>query len=193
MSILDTVGRTLQTSLGQRTSPDVLAREFPSWISAPLILGTIGAVLWLERKRPLRRAREQKLRRDARNVAMSAVSATAIRLTEKPVTAPLTRLVHRRRWGLVKRLNLPPALEIAAAVVLLDYTLYLRHVLTHHSAFLWRFHRAHHADIDLDASTALRFHFAEMILSVPWRAAQIVLIGASPLSLTTWQTLTLIG
>jgi len=96
--------------------------------------------------------------------------------------------VERRRRGLLKLLRLPAWLEVALAVVLLDYTLYLWHVLTHRSPFLWRFHLAHHVDLDLDASTALRFHFAELVLSVPWRAGQILLIGVSPLALSVWQT-----
>ena len=59
----------------------------------------------------------------------------------------------------------------------MDYTLYLWHVLTHRVPFLWRFHAVHHVDLDLDASTALRFHFGELAVSVPYRAAQVVLIG----------------
>lgn len=85
-------------------------------------------------------------------------------------------------------MSLPIWLETALAVLLLDYSLYAWHVLTHKVPFLWRFHVVHHIDLDLDASTALRFHFGELILSVPWRAAQIVLIGVSPLSLSVWQT-----
>jgi sterol desaturase/sphingolipid hydroxylase (fatty acid hydroxylase superfamily) len=79
------------------------------------------------------------------------------------------------------------------AVVLLDYTLYIWHVLTHRLALLWRFHLVHHVDLDMDASTALRFHFGELALSIPWRAAQIMLIGVSPLSLSVWQTLLLLS
>ena len=70
------------------------------------------------------------------------------------------------------------------SVLLLDYTLYLWHVLTHKVPVLWRFHRVHHADLDLDASTALRFHCLEMMLSVPWRAAQVLVIGVAPLILS---------
>ena len=55
-----------------------------------------------------------------------------------------------------------------------------------------RFHQPHHVDLDLDASTALRFDFAEMVVSVPWRAAQVVVIGVSPLALSVWQTATLV-
>lgn len=167
-----------------------LDRELPSWLAAGLVLGTFAAVLLAETRRPLRRRTQDKVRRDARNLAMASLSAAAIALAERPVVGPLSRRVHERRWGLVKRLGLPAWAEAAAAVVLLDYTLYLWHVLTHKIPLLARFHRVHHADLDMDASTALRFHFGEMVLSVPWRAAQVALIGASPLPLSAWQTLT---
>lgn len=165
------------------------ARNVPTWVSAPLVLGAFGALLWLERRRPLRRAIEPKLTREARNLAVAAVSAAALQLAERPVIEPLTALVERRHWGLLKRVRLPVWLEVALAIVLLDYTLYLWHVLTHRLPFLWRFHVVHHVDLDLDASTALRFHFAELALSVPWRAAQVSLLGISPLSFSVWQTL----
>jgi sterol desaturase/sphingolipid hydroxylase (fatty acid hydroxylase superfamily) len=73
----------------------------------------------------------------------------------------------------------------------MDYTLYWWHILLHRVALLWRCHRAHHADLDLDASTAARFQFTEFVLSIPWRAAQVVLIGATPRTLDLWAKLTL--
>jgi Fatty acid hydroxylase superfamily len=66
-------------------------------------------------------------------------------------------------------------------------------VLTHHVPFLWRFHQPHHVDLDLDTSTTLRFHFGEMLLSVPWRAAQILCLGVSRRALSVWQKATLLG
>ncbi|MBE0599009.1 MAG: sterol desaturase family protein [Desulfuromonadales bacterium] len=173
----------------RRTDP--LTRELPSWLSNLLIFGTLASVVLAEIRRPLRPAREEKLRHDLRNVAMSVMTATAIALTEKPVTAPLCREVERRRLGLLKQRRLPVGVELLFSIVLLDYTLYLWHYLTHQVPFLWRFHRVHHVDLDLDASTALRFHAAEMVLSVPWRAAQVRLLGISTLPLALWQTLTL--
>jgi sterol desaturase/sphingolipid hydroxylase (fatty acid hydroxylase superfamily) len=170
---------------------ETLSKKFsriPTWISAPLILGAFGALVWLERRRPLRQAVEPKLRHEARNLAVAVVSAAALRLTERPVVERLTALVERRRWGLLKRARLPEWMEVTLAVLLMDYTLYLWHVLTHRSPLLWRFHVAHHVDLDLDASTALRFHFAELVLSVPWRAAQVLVLGISPLSFSVWQT-----
>lgn len=163
-------------------------REVPTWLSASLVLGTFGLVLWLERRRPLRRNVEAKLRREGRNLALASISAVALQFTERPLLARLTTLIERRNWGLLRRLSLPLWLEVALAVVLMDYTLYLWHVLTHRVSFLWRFHLVHHVDLDLDASTALRFHFAELLISVPWRAAQVLIIGVSSLSFSVWQT-----
>ena len=164
------------------------SRRIPGWLSAGLVLGAFGALLWLERRRPLRPSAEPKLPHDARNLAVAAASALALRLAEKPVVEPLARLVERRRWGLLPQLGLPRGANTALALLLLDYTLYLWHVLTHRAPWLWRFHVVHHVDLDLTASTALRFHFAEMLLSVPWRAAQVAAIGTSPRALSIWQT-----
>ena len=74
----------------------------------------------------------------------------------------------------------------------MDYTLYWWHVLLHRVPALWRLHEPHHADRDLDASTALRFHVAEFLASVPWRCAQVVLIGVDARTLALWQRLTLL-
>lgn len=167
-------------------------KQLPGWLNVLLIGGAFGALCWWERRRPLRRSVETKSRREGRNLALAALSGVAIRLTEKPVTAPLTALVEKRQWGLLKCLPLPAWIETPLAVVLLDYTLYLWHVLVHQVPFLWRFHQVHHVDLDLDASTALRFHFAEMMVSVPWRAAQVVVLGVSPLALSVWQMATLL-
>ncbi|HLA10984.1 MAG TPA: sterol desaturase family protein [Pyrinomonadaceae bacterium] len=165
----------------------------PSWLSVPLVLGAFGMLVWLERRRPLRRAVEPKVTRAVRNLAVAGVGAMALQLTESPMSKRLTEMVTRGNLGLLKMVRLPLWLETALAVLLLDYTLYVWHVLTHKIPFLWRFHLAHHVDLDLDTSTALRFHFGELVLSVPWRAGQILGIGVSPLALSVWQTLLLIS
>jgi sterol desaturase/sphingolipid hydroxylase (fatty acid hydroxylase superfamily) len=160
------------------------------WLNLLLVGGTFAALWWLERRRPLRRAVEPTARRHARNAAMAGLSAAALQVADRPLLAPLARWVERRRRGLLKLLRLPGWLEVPLALVLMDYTLYLWHVLLHRVPLLWRFHVVHHVDLDLDASTALRFHFGELLLSVPWRAAQVVLLGVSPRALSAWQTAT---
>lgn len=162
-------------------------KNFLKIISVPIALGTFGVLLYLENRRPLRRSVEPKLRRNERNLAVAGIAALALQLIEQPLAAPLTNLVERRSIGLLKIVRLPKLLETFLAVILMDYTLYLWHVLTHKVPFLWRFHLVHHIDLDLDASTALRFHFGELTISALWRAAQIMVIGVSPTPFAAWQ------
>lgn len=163
------------------------------WLSAALSAGTFAVLYFYERRRPLRPQIEQKEINTARNLAIASTAGAASFLVENPVAEKLTKLVENKRFGLLKIFRLPKILETIFAIVLLDYTLYLWHVLTHKVPFLWRFHRIHHADLDLTASTAVRFHFGEITISVLFRAGQILLIGVSPQNFQIWQTLLFIS
>lgn len=164
----------------------------PAKIAAGLALGgTFAALLLLERRHPLRKGHpEPDLTRLPRNFMMAAATAVEVSLCERPLVGRTTRWVERRNAGLLPALGLPPAVETAAGVVLLDYTLYWWHVLLHRVPWLWRAHLAHHVDPMLDTSTALRFHWAEFLASVPWRLAQVLLLGIRPRTLSLWQKLT---
>ncbi len=170
---------------------ETMTRELPSWLNGLIIFGTLAVVVVGELRRPLRKTHQDKLRRNARNAAMSLMTAATVSLAEKPAVSPLGKVMERNRWGLLKLRRLPVSLELFLSVLLLDYTLFIWHFLTHKLPLLWRFHQVHHVDLDMDASTALRFHAGEMLLSVPWRAAQVLLLGISPRGLALWQTLTL--
>ncbi|HXG85867.1 MAG TPA: sterol desaturase family protein [Pyrinomonadaceae bacterium] len=154
-----------------------------------LTVGAFAALIILERCKPLRVSVEPKKINTARNLAIAAAAGLAVIFCEKPVTDKLTRFVEEKRFGLLKIFCLPKLVETVSAIILLDYTLYLWHVFTHKTPFLWRFHQIHHADLDLTASTALRFHFGEMTISVLWRAGQVLFIGVSPEALKAWQNL----
>jgi sterol desaturase/sphingolipid hydroxylase (fatty acid hydroxylase superfamily) len=168
-------------------------RKVPAWLSGTLVVGMFGVLWLLERRRPLRAEVEPKLRRTGRNLAVAGLAAVSLRAIEQPIIEPLTALIEKRRWGLLKLVRLPRWLEVALAVVLMDYTLYLWHVLNHRWPFLWRFHLPHHVDLDLDTSTAWRFHAGELTLAAVWRMGQVTLIGVSPLSLSVWQTFVLLS
>ena len=169
------------------------SRPLPFWLAGAVVAGTFAVLLWLERRQPLRRPVEPKGQRLARNLAMVALSTAAVALTERPAIGALSGLVAAKRWGLLQWAALPAALEVPLALVLMDYSIYVWHVLTHRVPWLWRFHLVHHVDRDLDASTALRFHFAELVISIPWRAAQVLVIGVSPLAFSVWQTALLVS
>jgi sterol desaturase/sphingolipid hydroxylase (fatty acid hydroxylase superfamily) len=150
---------------------------------AAVVATTFTILFALEHARPLRQAVEPWPRRVARNLTVGAIAYIIVFPIQLALLVPLAR----RGYGLLPMMAMPAWLRTAIAVVLLDYTLWIWHRATHRVPFLWRFHVVHHVDRDLDASTALRFHFAEHALSIGYRAAQIVVIGADPLAVWIWQ------
>ena len=147
------------------------------------------AMLVAERFAPLRRSVENKFRHISRNLAIGAVSLAITPLLQAPILTPLAARIARDHLGLLQAVTWPRWIETAIGVVLLDYTLWWWHRANHQVAFLWRFHLVHHVDRDLDTTTALRFHFGELILSIPVRAAQMLVIGVDAQLLWLWQTI----
>jgi sterol desaturase/sphingolipid hydroxylase (fatty acid hydroxylase superfamily) len=166
-------------------------------VFAMLAVAAIGGLLLAERRSALRRTirhrRGEEAKRLATNLVMAGLTTAITAAAMAPVIEPLTRWAERERVGLTQRLPLRRWMRDVAAILLLDYTLYWWHVVEHRSPWLYRFHQVHHADLELDVSTAARFHFGEFLASVPWRAAQVVLIGASPRALALWQRLTMLS
>src|SRR5690606_14406158 len=78
------------------------ASSIPSWLSGILVAGTLGVLVALERKHPLRQATQSKWRRGLRNLAMATIAGASISVAQRPVVEPLSRLVEGRRWGLLK-------------------------------------------------------------------------------------------
>lgn len=156
-----------------------------------LLVGVGAFVLWLERRYRARPYVEHPVRHIGRNLTFAGVAAATVHLLETPVVLPASFWVAQHQWGVTRFIPAPGWLRMFIAVLLLDYSLYVWHILTHRVSFLWRFHLVHHVDLDLDASTGLRFHAGELALSVPWRVAQIAAIGVTPGALVAWQTLTL--
>lgn len=167
--------------------------SMPGVVSAWTVVGLAALAFFLllgiESLRPLRAAREPKLRRLARNLAVAGISAATVELLQLPILLPVSRWAAEQRIGLLHRIPISGAWRVAAGVVLLDYALWFWHFANHRVRFLWRFHSVHHVDRDLDVSTGIRFHFGELGLSVFFRAAQIALIGADPLAVVIWQSL----
>ena len=163
------------------------SKSISPWITGPLAAAVSLALIWQEWRRPLRRSTQPKGERQLRNLALAGLGAITVAAAESPLIQPLARMVARKRWGLLGCAKLPLWAETAVALLLMDYTFYAWHVLLHRIPLLWRFHAVHHVDIDMDVSTALRFHAGELLLSVPWRAAQVLLIGLTPLTFSVWQ------
>jgi len=159
----------------------------PGLLLPALILGAAAAILVAERRSPQRRRTQAEPARVVRNLALGALSMAVVSTVEKPVVQRLAHRAVAARQGLAQQLPGPAWMRDALAFLAMDYTIYLWPVLTHKVPALWRLHLVHHVDLDMDMTTALRFHAIDMLVSVPWRAAQVAVIGVSPRALRLWQ------
>lgn len=103
------------------------------------------------------------------------------------------RYVSEHNLGLLGYLDAPYWLELLISVVLLDFMLYIWHLLNHMVPVLWRFHRVHHCDKNMDVSTATRFHTGELFLSTILRMALIYTIGADVWAVVAFEALVVVG
>ncbi|MEM7472116.1 MAG: sterol desaturase family protein [Pseudomonadota bacterium] len=90
-------------------------------------------------------------------------------------------------WGLFHSLALPAWLEIALAILILDFAIWLQHLITHKIPFLWRLHRVHHADVDIDVTTAIRFHPVEIALSMGLKIGLVYLLGPAVIAVILFE------
>lgn len=163
-----------------------MASRFLKLAGLAATVAVVGSIALAERARPLRRQTRDALPRIARNITMGAACQAVIMVSEAPATQAIARRNQERRRGLQHWLG-GGAIGKSAAFLAMDYGFYLWHVATHKVPFLWRFHRVHHIDPDMDASTALRFHFIDMLVSLPWRLVQVRVSGIGPAALSKWQ------
>jgi sterol desaturase/sphingolipid hydroxylase (fatty acid hydroxylase superfamily) len=101
-----------------------------------------------------------------------------VRLFFPTALAGIALLVQQRGWGLFNQFELPYLLKIIFSVLVLDFVIYLQHIVFHSVPLFWRLHMVHHTDMDIDVTTGVRFHPIEIILSMGIKMIVVVLIGA---------------
>lgn len=175
-------------------APRELLNQLPSlWVSAGILAAAFVVMSVLETVRPLRPRRESRFRRTGRNATTGALSLALVTFVQAPLVTPVVQWTEANGFGLLNLVRLPAGLKVVFGVLLLDYTLWHWHRINHVVPFFWRFHLVHHVDRDLDASTALRFHFGEHGLSIAWRVLQVLAIGASPPAIWVWHALLVVS
>ena len=155
-------------------------------LSTLVVIGAFLMMAGAERLWSLRHCAEPAAPRAVRNIGIWAISAAILAVLDRPVTSVVARWSAAEGIGLLHAVALPASARLVAGLLLLDYMSFVWHRLLHQVPVLWRFHEVHHADLDVDASTALRFHAGEAVLSVPWRCALIITIGIDPPTLALW-------
>jgi len=162
-----------------------MASRLLKWAGLALGGAILGTLLVSERASPLRQRTRAQLPRLARNAAMGAACQAVIMVSEQPITDRIARQNAASKRGLQHWIG--GTAGKVAAFLAMDYGFYLWHVATHKVPFLWRFHRVHHVDPDCDVSTAVRFHFLDMLVSLPWRIFQVRVSGLNPQMLGLWR------
>ena len=141
-------------------------------------LGVFVVVALWELARPRRGLAYPRWLRWYANLGLAALNTALVWLLVPLVPVALAVIAESRGWGLLNLVELPFWLEVALAVVVLDFAIYLQHVVFHAVPALWRLHRMHHADLDFDVTTGARFHPVEILVSVAIKLAAVALIGA---------------
>ncbi|GGD47780.1 sterol desaturase [Sinisalibacter lacisalsi] len=132
--------------------------------------------LW-EAAAPRRRRYIPRVLRWTNNLGLVVLDTLILRLSFPILAVGLAVLAEEGGWGLFNNIDAPLWLAIVASMLLLDLAIYLQHVMFHAVPGLWRLHRMHHADLDFDATTGLRFHPVEILLSMGVKLAVVAALG----------------
>ncbi len=152
-------------------------------MTASFLVAVIAEAVW-----PLRRPTQPKLRRVLRNLSFATVSAAVVHFAFLPFEIWAASFTQISKIGLLNFVQLPLGLKRVLGFILLEYGMYWWHYLNHRIGFLWRFHNVHHIDLDVDVSTASRFHVGELGISAVYRVVQIFLIGIDIPTLLVFET-----
>lgn len=152
-------------------------------------LSVFSAMALWELWAPRRRLTTPKGRRWAGNLTIVVLDAVIIRLLFAAGAVGAAIFAADRGWGLLNQLNWPGWVEILLAVVGLDLVLYLQHVMFHAVPQFWRLHMVHHADLDCDVSTGLRFHPVEVVLSMVIKLVAVIVLGPPTVAVVIFEVL----
>jgi sterol desaturase/sphingolipid hydroxylase (fatty acid hydroxylase superfamily) len=136
--------------------------------------------------------RQQKLHRGIRwpgNIGIVAVDTVLVRLVFPTTAVALALLVEAQGWGLLHALDLPAWVSVPIGVLALDLAIYLQHVLFHAVPALWRLHRVHHADLEVDVTTGARFHPVEILLSMGIKLGVVAALGVPAVAVLAFEIL----
>ncbi len=162
-----------------------------SWSETYLRLGIFLGVfvmmaLW-EKISPRRKLSESKLRRWITNLGLIFFNTVIVRVTVGAMVFTVAIFAQENSWGLFNYIETSPWFVIIVSIIVLDFAMYLQHIIFHAFPILWRLHRVHHVDLDFDVTTGLRFHPLEIILSLFYKSIIVIAIGAPPMAVVIFE------
>jgi sterol desaturase/sphingolipid hydroxylase (fatty acid hydroxylase superfamily) len=156
--------------------PDFLLANEPI-IRLSVFLGILVVMAAWEVAAPRRRREIPRVLRWTNNLGVVVADTILVRLTFPIAAVGLALVAEERGWGIFNVIEVPGWVAFIVSVVVLDLVIYLQHVLFHAVPALWRLHRMHHADLDFDVTTGLRFHPIEIVLSMGIKLAVVAVLG----------------
>jgi sterol desaturase/sphingolipid hydroxylase (fatty acid hydroxylase superfamily) len=152
-------------------------------------LGILGLLVAAELLAPRRPLGQGRLRRWPANLGIAALNTVMLRLVAPGAAVGVALWAAEAGIGLFNLAAMPHWLAVVACVLALDLLIYGQHVAFHKVAPLWRLHRMHHADLDIDVTTGARFHPVEILLSLGIKLIAVLALGAPPLSVLLFEVL----
>lgn len=156
-------------------------------IRLAFFIGIFAAMAIWELLAPRRQLSVSKTLRWTNNIGLVVLNTVLLRLLLPAAAIHMAMFAEHNGWGLLNYLALPGWLEILIAIIVLDFAIWLQHVMVHAIPLLWRLHRVHHADLDYDLTTGARFHPIEIILSMLIKLAVIAVLGPAALAVIVFE------
>jgi sterol desaturase/sphingolipid hydroxylase (fatty acid hydroxylase superfamily) len=147
-------------------------------IRLAIFIGLFAVMAILEMAAPRRRLRPVKRLRWLTNWAIVLIDSAVVRLLFKTAAVGGAIWAQENGYGIFNRIAVSPVVAGIVAFLVLDLAVWASHVASHKVPMFWRIHRMHHSDIDFDVTTAIRFHPIEIVLSMLWKYAVVVALGA---------------
>ncbi len=157
-----------------------------SYLRLLVALTVFGLIIAWEAVSP-RRVNPQRRRRWPVNLGLAVVNMALMKLTIGAFALFVAHWAATHQFGLFNLVPWPEAVKAVLAWLLLDLAIYGQHVAAHRWRWLWRLHQVHHSDLMFDASTAVRFHPLEIILSMLYKGGCVLLLGSSPLTVVFFE------
>jgi len=158
-------------------------------IRMAFFVGILVVMAIWEAMAPRRRRDITRWVRWSNNLGIVVIDTIVLRLLFPIVAVGLALVAEERGWGLFNVLDVPWWLAFVASVLILDLTIYLQHVMFHALPALWRLHRMHHADLEFDVTTGLRFHPVEILLSMGLKLAVVAALGPPAAAVLVFEVL----
>lgn len=167
---------------------DILLAHEPMIRGSAFAFVLLAMALWevVARRRPQRIRRRQRW---PGNLAIVVLDTLAVRLFFPLAAVGAALVAAEQGWGLFNLVSVPIGLAVVVSVVMLDAAIYFQHRLFHAVPWLWRLHRMHHADLEFDVTTGLRFHPLEILISMGIKLAMVALLGAPALAVLIFEVL----